>query len=75
MTTQDRVIELVADVLSLNSAKVFPESRFVEDLGADSLDAVELVLAIEEMFSIEISDEKAETLLTVTDVVEYVGSC
>ena len=72
MSTDERVIKVVAEQLGLKENEVKLESRFVEDLGADSLDTVELVMALEEEFGIEIPDEEAEKLQTVGDVIKYI---
>ncbi len=68
----EQVKEVVVEQLNANPDEVKPESRFVEDLGADSLDVVELVMALEEKFGIEIPDEEAEKIQTVADAVEYI---
>lgn len=67
----ERVKELIADQLGLQPDDITPESSFVDDLGADSLDLVELLMAFSEEFDVEISDEEAETIETVEDVLEY----
>jgi acyl carrier protein len=67
----ERVVWIVTEQLGLDSAKVKPESRFIEDLGADSLDTVELVMATEEEFEVSIPDEVAEKLITVGDLVRW----
>ena len=64
--------EIIAKQLGVNAAEVTPEASFVEDLGADSLDTVELVMAFEETFNIEIPDEDAEKIAKVKDAVEYI---
>ncbi|MEO0285482.1 MAG: acyl carrier protein [candidate division WOR-3 bacterium] len=64
--------EIIVDKLSVSEDQIKPESRFMEDLGADSLDVVELVMAIEEKFNIEIPDEDAEKIRTVGDAVNYI---
>jgi len=68
------VLEILVDVLGVEDDNVKPESKFVEDLGADSLDLVELIMAFEDKFSIEISDEEAEKMVTVKDVLNYIDS-
>jgi len=69
---QDRVKEIIVEQLGVNPDQVTPEAKFIEDLGADSLDTVELVMAFEEEFGAEIPDEDAEKLQTVGDVVKYI---
>lgn len=64
--------DILVEQLSVNKAEIKEESKFVEDLGADSLDVVELVMAIEEKFGLEISDQDAEKLATVGDAVNYI---
>lgn len=71
---KSRVIRIVANQLGIDENNVKPESSFIDDLGADSLDTVELVMAIEEEFDIEIPDDSAEKIKTVQDVVSYVES-
>ena len=70
----DRVRERVAHQLGVEAETVRKESSFVEDLGADPLDVVELVMALEEEFEIEIPDEQAEKIVTVGDAVKYIES-
>jgi acyl carrier protein len=67
-----RVRELVADQLGVDDAELVPDANILDDLGADSLDVVELVMAIEEAFDIEIPDEHVETMRTIGDVEKYV---
>jgi acyl carrier protein len=69
---EEKVREKIAEQLGVAADEVKPESSFIEDLGADSLDIVELVMALEEEFNIEISDEDAEKIRTVKDVVGYI---
>ena len=69
-----KVKKIVADHLGIDEAKVNDESSFIDDLGADSLDTVELVMAFEEAFDVEIPDEKAETILTVGDAISHLES-
>jgi acyl carrier protein len=64
--------EIIVDKLSVSEDQIKPESRFMEDLGADSLDVVELVMAIEEKFGIEVPDEDAEKIRTVQDAINYI---
>lgn len=68
----EKVQEKVADQLSIDPEDVTMESSFIDDLGADSLDIVELLMALEEEFDIEIPDDEAEKLVTVGDVVDYI---
>jgi len=69
---QDKVKDIIVEQLGVDAGQVTPEAKFVEDLGADSLDTVELVMAFEEEFGIEVPDEDAEKLQTVGDVFKYV---
>jgi acyl carrier protein len=72
MALLDDIKEVVVEQLSVSADEVKEDSKFVEDLGADSLDVVELVMALEEKFDIEIPDDEAEKIQTVADVVAYV---
>ena len=69
-----KVKKIVADHLGIDEAKVTEESSFIDDLGADSLDTVELVMAFEEKFGIEIPDDAAETIQTVQNAIDYIQS-
>lgn len=69
---EDRVKDIIVDQLGVNADQVTLEAKFIEDLGADSLDTVELVMAFEEEFDIEVPDEEAEKLQSVGDVVNYI---
>ena len=69
---QDQVKKIVVDHLGIDEEKVKPEAKFIDDLGADSLDTVELVMAFEEEFGSEISDSEAEKILTVGDAVKFI---
>ena len=69
---EKRVKEIIVEQLGVNESEVAPEAKFVDDLGADSLDLVELVMALEEEYNMEISDEDAEKILTVGDAIEYI---
>lgn len=69
---EERVKQIIMENLSVNAEQVTPDAKFIEDLGADSLDVVELVMAFEEQFDVEVPDEDAEKLLTVGDVVKYI---
>ena len=73
-THEEKVKEIIVDQLGVDAEKVKSDARFVEDLGADSLDTVELVMAFEEEFGIEIPDEDAEKIRTVNEAVEYIRS-
>ncbi len=68
----DRVKKIVVEHLGVEADKVSPEASFIDDLGADSLDTVELVMAFEEEFSIEIPDDAAETIQTVGDAIKFI---
>lgn len=70
---EERVKQIVAEQLGVDDEQVTNEASFMDDLGADSLDTVELVMALEEEFDIEISDEDAEKIQTVQDAVDYIG--
>ncbi|GAB4420452.1 MAG: acyl carrier protein [Thermodesulfovibrionales bacterium] len=72
MMVEEKVKEIIAKQLGVNQSEVTPEASFVEDLGADSLDTVELVMAFEEAFNIEIPDEDAEKIVKVKDAVDYI---
>ncbi len=72
MDVQEKIIEIIASQLSVPKEKVVPQASFTDDLGADSLDLVELVMAMEEEFGMEIADEDAEKLQTVQDTIDYV---
>lgn len=72
MSIAEKVKNIVAEKLSVAADAVVPEASFVDDLGADSLDLVELIMAMEEAFDIEISDEQAEKLQTVRDAISYI---
>ena len=69
---EDRIREIVVEQLGVKPEQITPEAKFIEDLGADSLDTVELVMALEEVFGNEIPDEDAEKLTSVGDVIRYV---
>ena len=69
---EETVRKIVAEQLGVDEEKVVPEARFIEDLGADSLDTVELVMALEEEFDQEIPDEDAEKIRTVQDAIDYI---
>jgi acyl carrier protein len=69
---EQRVKDIIVEQLGVNADQVTPEAKFIEDLGADSLDTVELVMAFEEEFNVEVPDEDAEKLQTVGDVNKYI---
>ncbi|MEW6302548.1 MAG: acyl carrier protein [Verrucomicrobiota bacterium] len=69
---EDKVRDIIVEQLGVNADQVTPEAKFIEDLGADSLDTVELVMALEEEFGQEIPDEEAEKLQSVGDVIKYI---
>jgi len=72
-STEDRVKDIIVEQLGVNADQVNPAAKFIEDLGADSLDTVELVMAFEEEFGIEVPDEAAEKLQAVSDVISYIN--
>lgn len=74
MTVEERVKNIICDQLAVESEKVTTTASFIDDLGADSLDIVELVMTMEEEFDLEIPDDEAEKLRTVGDVVKYITS-
>jgi len=71
-TIEERVIKVVIEQLGVSEDQVTPDASFVDDLGADSLDTVELVMALEEEFDSEIPDEKAESIVKVQDAIDYI---
>jgi len=74
MANFDKVKEVIVEQLGVDEASVVPEASFIDDLGADSLDTVELIMAFEEEFGVEIPDEDAEKMKTVQDVLNYIES-
>ena len=72
-SVEDRVKQIIVEQLGVEEAEVTPNASFVDDLGADSLDTVELVMALEEEFEIEIPDEDAEKITTVHQAIEYIN--
>ena len=71
---KDKVYEIIIDKLGVEKSKITSEARFIDDLGADSLDTVELIMQFEEEFSLEIPDEEAEKILSVNDALEYIST-
>jgi acyl carrier protein len=71
---EEKVKQIIVDQLGVDGDEVTPQAKFAEDLGADSLDTVELVMALEEEFGIEIPDEDAEKIATVKDAIDYIRS-
>ncbi|MCG6974755.1 MAG: acyl carrier protein [Desulfobacterales bacterium] len=74
MSIEDKVKKIIAEKLSVDIEEIVPEASFVDDLGADSLDLVELIMSMEEEFDIDIPDEEAEKLVTVKDVFDFVAA-
>ena len=72
-STEERVKQIIVDQLGVSADQVTPEASFIDDLGADSLDTVELIMALEEEFEIEIPDEDAEKIVTVANVIAYLA--
>ena len=72
MSVEDRVKSIIVEQLGVDAEEVTPDASFVEDLGADSLDTVELIMAFEEEFGVEISDDDAEKIRKVRDAVDYI---
>ncbi len=71
-TIEQKVKDIIVEQLGVNADQVVQEAKFIEDLGADSLDTVELIMALEEEFGIEVPDEEAEKLVSVGDVTRYI---
>ena len=72
MSVEDRVKNIIVEQLGVDAEEVTPDASFIEDLGADSLDTVELIMAFEEEFGVEISDDEAEKIRKVRDAVDYI---
>ncbi len=72
MSVAEKVKEIIVDQLGVDAAEVKPEAKFVDDLGADSLDLTELIMAMEEEFGVEISDEDAQQILQVQDAISFI---
>lgn len=73
MSLEDKIKDIIVDKLGVSADKVKPEAHFVEDLGADSLDTVELVMAFEDEFDVEIPDEDAQNITTVQNAIDYLS--
>ena len=73
MVSEDRIKEIIVEQLGVDESQITIEASFVDDLGADSLDLVELIMSMEEEFDIEIPDEEAEKLVTVKDAFDYIN--
>ena len=73
-STEDKVKKIVMNHLGIEESKISMDSKFIDDLGADSLDTVELVMAFEEQFGVEIPDDAAETILTVQNAVDFIDN-
>ena len=74
MSVEEKIKEIIVDQLGVNENQVTARASFIEDLGADSLDTVELVMALEEEFDVEISDEDAEKISKVQDAIDYINN-
>lgn len=72
MSVAEKVKEIIVDQLGVDAAEVLPEAKFVDDLGADSLDLTELIMAMEEEFGVEISDEDAQSIQKVQDAISFI---
>ena len=72
MSSEEKIKQIIVDQLGVEADKVVPEASFIDDLGADSLDTVELVMALEEEFDVEIPDEDAEKITTVGEAINYI---
>lgn len=74
MSVEDKVKKIIAEKLGVDLSEVVPEASFVDDLGADSLDLVELIMSMEEEFDIDIADEDAEKMIAVKDAISYINT-
>jgi len=74
MSVEDKVKKIIAEKLSVDLEEVVPEAHFVDDLGADSLDLVELIMSMEEEFDVDIPDEDAEKIVKVQDAINYINA-
>ncbi len=72
MAVEEKIKSIISEQLGVKSEEVTPQASFIDDLGADSLDTVELIMALEEEFSVEIPDEDAEKMTTVGDAIKYI---
>jgi len=72
MSVEDKIIKIISEKLDVDISEVIPKASLVDDLGADSLDLVELVMTMEEEFDIEISDEEAEKIITVQNAIDFI---
>jgi acyl carrier protein len=72
MSIEDKVKRILAERLEIDPSEIRPDAQFINDLGADSLDIVELLMSLEDEFDIEISDDEAEQIMTVKDAVEFI---
>jgi len=74
MSVEDKMKKIIAEKLSVGIEEIVPDASFVDDLGADSLDLVELIMSMEEEFDTDISDEDAEKIVTVKDAIDYINA-
>ncbi len=74
MSVEQKLVDIIAEQLSVDKDKVVPGASFIDDLGADSLDLVELIMAMEEAFDVEIADEVAEKITTVQHAIDHINS-
>jgi len=74
MVSEERIKEIIVEQLGVDEEQITPDASFIDDLGADSLDTVELVMAFEEEFDVEIPDDDAEKIRTVQDVIDYLNT-
>lgn len=74
MVSEERIKEIIMEQLGVDEGQITPDASFIDDLGADSLDTVELVMAFEEEFDVEIPDEDAEKIRTVQDAIDYLNA-
>lgn len=72
MSVEDKIKKIIADKLKVDIEDVVPDAHFIDDLGADSLDIVELIMSMEELFDVEIDDDEAEKLIRVKDVLKFI---